>query len=220
MISAYYDIILENPYGEVVKHLSFPSRTFVRNFMKLLQGLFSVRGGTSLDTMDVVTFADDVVKEDGSTVDVWTEWYAGDIYYYGGGSSMGVNAPEGDDSYGIIVGKGTKDFSYDDYSLDAKISHGTGADQLNYGAMTVNPPYVDTARTPPVGVVKLVRPFINQSGYDVTVAEVGLVARSYWKDENAVRQDEKYLIIRDVLSEAVTVKPNTSLTVSYLFTVE
>ena len=49
----------------------------------------------------------------------------------------------------------------------------------------------------------------------MTVREVGLAARSYWKDSGGVRQDIKYLVARDVLPTPVDVPNLASLVVRY-----
>ena len=201
--------------SKVIYCKRFKSHSYVLNFVKILQGLFITKGGYDLSDDGLKAYAY-VVKDDGATIDAWTEWYnPSSTYGAGGGTPIAVNAPEGDDTYGILVGSDATPVSYNDYNLKAKIPHGSTDGKLYYGPMSIG--IVTTTGAPQFGIS---RTFTNAGSADVTVAEVGIIARNYWKNAAEVKRDVKYLIIRDVLTESVTVKPLTSLTVSYIFVVE
>jgi hypothetical protein len=188
-----------------------PSKSFVANIAKLLLGAFGATGGYDLADTGIKA-SGSVTAKDGSTQTVWEEWYASD-YSYGGGVQMALNAPDNDDTYGIVVGSGSTPVSPTDYKLASQISHGTGTGQLDYEPQTTTSSYSDTS-----SYLEIARSFVNKSGGDVTVREVGLIARNYWKDAGGVRNDVKFLVARDVLPTPVTVKPLGSLTVRYRIT--
>jgi hypothetical protein len=130
---------------------------------------------------------------------------------------MGCFAPDNDSSYGIVVGNGTSSVVINDYKLASQIAHGTGAGQLDYDTHTFTGPTVDTANNK--AYFSITRSFVNRSGAAITVSECGIMARSYWKDYNAVRQDIKYLIIRDLIDPPIQVANLATLTISYTFEV-
>jgi hypothetical protein len=123
---------------------------------------------------------------------------------------MAMNAADNNDTYGIVVGTGTASVTPTDYKLTSQIPHGTGPGQLDYDTHTVASSYTLSS-----SYVEISRVFVNRSGGDVVVREVGLIAWNYFKDVDAVRNDVKFLIARDVLPSPVRVKPLGSLTVRY-----
>jgi hypothetical protein len=130
---------------------------------------------------------------------------------------MCASAPLGNDAYGIQVGSGTTAVSRDNYALATKISHGTAAGQLSYGAMTVE----DTDGTPPDTVFRLIRTFTNNTTDPITVYEIGLaIANSYHPIYDSWSLTTYYfLITRDVLSAPLTVPAGATLTVRYVLKV-
>jgi hypothetical protein len=130
---------------------------------------------------------------------------------------MACFAPANDSSYGIVVGNGTNAVTIGDYKLASQIVQGTGAGQLVYGQHTLVGPTVDT--TNQKAYFSFVRNFVNNSGSTITVSECGIMARSYWKDSGAVRQDVKYLIIRDLIDPPIQVPNIATLTITYYFEV-
>lgn len=129
-----------------------------------------------------------------------------------------VNAPDNDDSYGIVVGSGAMPVTPDDTSLSEKITHGTGTGQLDYDPTEVS---YEVDYTNKRGYIYVKRSFKNLSDSDVIVRECGIVA---WfilghkcRALGEWRIDEKRLIVRDVLSEPVTVHPYEQLVIHYTF---
>jgi len=183
------------------------SHSFVQNFAKLLYGFAQTVVTSS-------TISVSVTDVNGSPQSIYTEWYGGTL---GGGTPAAMNAPAGDDSFGIVVGSGTKPVSYNDYSLAKKIYNGSEPGKLSYGPTGVSDVYVDTTRN--LARFTISRTFTNLSNSPVSVSEVGIVARSYWRDSSGVKQDIKYLIVRDVIDPPITVPPNGTLTVVYTFEV-
>ena len=198
------ELIVEKDGKEVYRG---ESKSFVQNFAKAMMVIHSSPGNTSLDTGGAITSVL-VTCPDNVNRSIYGEWYSGSTY--GGGVHIAMSASNDDDSFGIWVGTGTASVSPTDYNLASKISHGTGVGQLDYEPHTVTSSYSDT-----YSYVEISRVFVNKSGSDIIVREVGLVARNYWKDTTAVRNDVKFLIARDVLPTPVTVRHLGSLTVRY-----
>lgn len=74
-------------------------------------------------------------------------------------------------AYGIVVGSGTDAVTISDYKLQTMISHGSGSGQLYYAASTFNAPVLSGSTYSS----ECYRPFINLSGADVAVNEVGIM---------------------------------------------
>jgi len=206
MIEAYWEIEVYDKNGKLISKHRQPCRSLLANFIRIFRGMLLGKGGyTGTDTGTKASCS--VKKYNGTEDTAYTEWYAGD-YPYSGGTVMGAKAEDNDDSYGIMVGSGTKAVEIDDYSLESKISHGTGSGQLDYDTHSIS-------ISEEAGQVKveITRAFKNASGTTVTVSEVGLGVRNYWKDSSAVRKDLKFLIVRDVLDTPQDVLDGGSLTV-------
>jgi hypothetical protein len=184
------------------------SRSLLQNFAKIFAAIMSSPGNTPLNTGGAIT-STTVTKPDGTPATIYGEWYAS-TPGRGGGAHIAMSAADNDDSYGVVVGSGTATVTPTDYNLASKIPHGTGSGQLDYDTHTVASSYTSSS-----SYVEISRVFVNRSGGDVVVREVGLIARNYFKDDSAVRNDVKYLIARDVLPSPVRVKNLGSLTVRY-----
>jgi len=112
-----------------------------------------------------------------------------------------ANAPDNEARYGIWVGSGTVAVAWEDYTLAAKIAHGTATGQLDYDTHTFTEVSVTGGAR-----IKAVRSFKNLSGADVTVNEIGLVQNigGYY-----------FLHLRDVLPTSVIVPTDYGLNVIY-----
>jgi len=168
-----------------------PIDSFVKNFLILLRSIF-------------LATTQNVVDVDGNTRSVGVEyhvWERGIINETGG---FLVNAPEGDDSYGIIVGQANTPVTPDDFKLYSKIQHGTGVGQLYYRQCQVQEVGVVGNKI----VLTISRQFVNYSGSNVNVGEVGLVV-------NTKGSNYKVLIIRDVYDPVVTITPNDEATFEF-----
>lgn len=99
----------------------------------------------------------------------------------------------GDANVGIVVGTGTTKVTMDDYTLQAKVAHGGGAGQLNYGGGSLSAPEVNGN----VITMRLERTFNNTSGADITVTEIGIMGASKLLNDNT---DRYYLMSRDLLN--------------------
>jgi len=82
-----------------------------------------------------------------------------------------ANAAAANDNYGVLVGTGTGANDVSAYALGTKIANGTGAGQLQYGAVSITTP----ATVGQKRQITVARVFTNNSGASITVNEVGLV---------------------------------------------
>jgi len=96
---------------------------------------------------------------------------AGTLQSWGPSFDEKATAGAGADAYGIQVGTGTAANDVARYALAAKISHGTGAGQLQYGAVSITSPTTIGQKRQ----FTIARVFTNNSGASITVNEVGLV---------------------------------------------
>jgi hypothetical protein len=177
------------------------SKSLLQNFGKMFCTMLGCKGTGTVNTSTTVT---DTV---GSPQTAYCETVdtSGTIFY---ASPLAMNAADNDDTYGIVVGSGTATVTPTDYSLASKIPHGTGSGQLDYGVHTATESYTGTS-----SYCEISRSFTNMSGAEITVREVGLIARNRFNYPTSV--DAKFLIARDVLPSPVRVKNLGSLTVRY-----
>ena len=135
-----------------------------------------------------------VTKTDGTTFSLSLSYY------------WDLKAPSGNTTYGPMVGTGITTPQITNYTLGAKIAHGTGSGQLVYGATAMpNPATSGSSRFWNVS-----RSFTNSSGASITVNEIGLVAKtsSYY-----------FMIARDVLGTGVAIANGQVGTLNYKFQV-
>lgn len=203
------ELIVESDGKEVFRG---ESKSFLQNFCKVLYGMLATTGSADLSYLGLVSSAT-VTDTGGYSQTIYVEWYslAGNVN--GGGTPVGMNGPDNDGSFGIVVGSGSASVSPTDYKLVSKIPHGTGSGQLDHDTHATTTSFSSTS-----SYIELARTFVNRSSDNVVVREVGVIARSLWKDSNGTRNDVKYLIARDVLPSPVTVKPLGVLVVRYRIT--
>jgi len=210
----YLIAIVKNKHGRVVRVHRQRSRSFVRNFMEFLKGIMTAREVAISTTLvssawsDIVNIAT-IIDESGAqqTIQAKRVGTAGETEWL---SILGVNAPQGDDTWGIIVGKGTSAPTPNDYVLEDKIPHGTTEGQLEYGETTIND--INTKNNEVY--FDIVRSFNNPVDSEITVAEAGLIAR-YAMGYYGLDQDIRFLIARDVLQNALTIPGEGTLTIKY-----
>ena len=123
------------------------------------------------------------------------------------------DAPENDDTFGILVGSGTTPVSPNDYRLENPYT----SDVVAYSSCMVSQVTVSD------NTMKFMfaRPVINMSQDSITINETGIVmwVRRYVRDSYGVRLDVnfKMLIARDVLQNPVTLNPLEGAEVIYTF---
>jgi len=199
MIKMYLTVKLSDEKGKTVYYKRIKSHSFLRGFIAMLKGQFAAR-------MSSDQYGGNATVKDVNGADRGYPCTAG-RWSYLSESLMNTHTTENDDTYGIAVGTGDLPNSLNTCSLDQKISHGTGAGQLLYGA-----PFYQDVYSPSSGVLefKLGRTFTNVSGATITVKEVGIIVRTF----DAGVQAMSVLIARDVITP-INVQNGYTLTVIY-----
>jgi hypothetical protein len=215
-VRGWVEVEVRDPEGRVVQRGRHEMRSFLNNFLKVFEGLMNAIGGAATSVFNLSRGTATVVNTAGSSATIVTERYTagGTNNSYCGGTPMATQASSGDDTYGIVIGSGTTGVSLDQYNLASKISHGTSAGQLSYGVSSFDDLGLDTTVSPPVYRFRLVRTFSNLSTVAVSIGEVGIIARCYWKYDAAIEIDVKYMIARDLLPSTYTVPVGGSATVA------
>jgi len=172
----------------------FEVSSFVSNFMKLLR---STLASQWIDVIDVNGNLESCTVSERVCYGAWNnhgQWRATS------GTNPGrllLNAPEGDSSYGIVVGTGETPVSPNDYKLENQIPHGSADGQLYYYVTTVSDILIENDRV----IQKLGRRFENKGSVDLTIKEIGLIAVVV----NNAGSYSKVLIARDLLTEPVEI---------------
>jgi len=205
-IKVLYNVEVRDKNGDLIHKQQGESRSLLKNFMQWLRGFFKTGPIGAVHPSDIP-----VVDTGGVTRNIWTDsttiTYANkDASYVGS-----FNAPDDNDSFGILVGSGDVAVTPDDYQLASKIAHGTGTNQLDYGTHTVEDVAVDGNTVS----FRFSRTFTNLSGASVTVKELGITLQCWATGDTTIN----VLILRDVLSSPVSVPDGATLTVRYTFQV-
>jgi len=169
--------------GKCIYYRRYRSRSFVANF---INALFTNLSGQSVT----------LVTTSGST--------SSQSASQSGNFSLLVSDGSNNDSYGIQIGAGTTAPTITDYSLSQLISNGTSVGQMQYGAVTVMSPIINTTNN--TGYFTVTRAFTNNSGGSITVSEVGLVMEVFLS---------YFLIIHDLLPTPITVPNGSTLSIAY-----
>jgi len=125
------------------------------------------------------------------------------------GDELGYHAVAAEDAWGILVGSGTNVESFEDYVLQTPIAEGAGGDQLNH----VTSEAAVRSYAAPVLKDELIRYFNNNSGGNVLVNEVALVAQA--PRNNQPSSAVSVLVTRDKLASTVTIPNTGQLKVTY-----
>ena len=162
--------------GKVLKRGRYELHSFTRNFYRFMYSRHLAQQTVSL------------VRTNGSS---WS-------LSISSGYSPAIKAPAKDDTYGMVVGTGTTAESFDDYKLEAKIPHGEGDNQLYYDGQTASATEDETNNK---HIITEERNFYNYGSVDITINEIGLILRFYYK----------FLLFRSVLSTPITVPAGTGV---------
>jgi hypothetical protein len=198
-IGLYYEVILRDRDGKIVKRLKRKSDSWLRGFISVLRVMMNQKYNVTMNR-------DNITAEDGSTANPPPSYVPSDrpctIMY------PCCGAGDSDTSHGIIVGNDNTPNTINTYALGSKISHGSGSGQLLHGAMTI-----ESVSNPSGNVLqfRLIRAFTNNSGADITVKEFGLLCRM-----STYNGDKSILLARDVLSSPITIPDGYSLTLRYI----
>ncbi|MEM4819356.1 MAG: hypothetical protein QXQ91_03515 [Nanopusillaceae archaeon] len=195
-MKTYIEIKIIDKDGKVVKEAKSEANSLVRNFIRALYGLMTAAQAS----FNVITLTD----------------ITGATFGYpnlaaGGYPIFNVGAGSGETRFGIVVGSGTSPVSYTDFRLASLIPHGTGSGQLFYS----NTEYALLTLPDGTHVISFTRTFTNQSPGDVTINEVGLGFHV-----TVPGPTSRYVLIeRTVLSSPITLSPNQSAVIRYVFSV-
>lgn len=136
-----------------------PMRSPVSNFMYLLYGLLGLT--TNANVVDT-----------GNVARTAGAYYAGgNTYWWLAGNTAGP--AYGIDTWGIQVGSNAAAVALTDYKLNTQIAHGTGAGQLKYSGQSLAAQLSSGSNR----FFRTQRYFVNDSGGDVTIREVGIVVK-------------------------------------------
>lgn len=188
-------VVSDPKTGRIVHQHTELGDSFVANFIKTLAMQCSCQH--AMDTGTVQTLTDT-----GGTVRTGIQDYAGKAI-----SVFDCNALVTDATHGILVGTGTTATDINDYVLATLIAEGGAATQMNYGNHSVVVPADDDSTYSYAGITRTV---VNNSGGAISIAEVGLVCQMTWESGTA----RNFLLIREVLGEAVAVADGLTLTVT------
>jgi hypothetical protein len=197
---AEIEIEVRDKNGKLIKKKRFPAKSWVGNMVALISSMFSAWGYSS--GMYGTAGRSDMKEIGGASRSLVLGNYAG--------ANIGGNAPAGTDTVGICIGISDTPVSLGQYNLGGRITHGTGAGQMQYGAMTVESLNTDTS-----WFFRIIRTFTNASGGTITVREIGLFFRTgysvspYYAD---------IMLARDVLPSPINVLNGQTLTVRYIIT--
>jgi hypothetical protein len=186
--------------GTVVKEWTEPAHSLTQNFTLFIYALWA---STSAELSDTSGYGLSVNGASGGT--------------------MAINAPSGNNSYGIVVGSGATAGSTPSpstYKLVAQIPQGTSSGQIEYGAVSLTA----TSTSGQTTSFTITRSFTNVSGASLSVTEIGLAvyitgfAMTNVSTNSAITSD--YILISyDIPSSAISVANGQTLTITYTFSV-
>jgi len=170
------EVTVRSKNGKVIKHFKKRSDSFVANYYRIIRVLFACPlSGT--------------VKDMGGNDRTITC-----------PNKIDVMAPEDDDSYGILIGKGTTSPTPDDYTIESQVFN----DTLRHKVVSVSAVTISGSETS----FTVSRDFVNVSGADQTIYEIAEVAKV-----TTTEGDVEVLIFRHVESGGITVPNGATLTV-------
>jgi len=124
---------------------------------------------------------------------------------------MGLRSGDGDDSWGMVIGTNNTSEDPADHNIKSKIPNS----KVHYGSTLVSGD-VTVSTTGGLNQLsfKVWRSFVNQSGEDVTVYEVGLIAKYKGLKWGGGIQEFNYLIYRHVFSNGIKIADGDILTIA------
>jgi hypothetical protein len=140
-------------YGRFIIEKQHKANTLLQGFFGNLCSLFL--GNIALTTG---------IKDTGNTVRKVTGYLG----------TFNVIASAGDATLGIVVGTSDQAVDVADYVLITPIAHGVGAGQLSFGSTGVDSDITTAASEV---YFTMARTFVNSSGGDIAIAEVGIYGR-------------------------------------------
>jgi hypothetical protein len=206
VLEAYVELEVRDNNGKLTEKRKFRSGSFVANLLRLLrQMMIRYTTGTANPATTYVITATEPIDH--------TNTARGIIVYAKTATSVRnsllAGAIEGETDFGIRVGRGTATPTPTDYNLETPIAHGSSANQLLYGAVTIDTLSI-VGNTVTLGII---RTFTNNSGASIAVSELGLSVRII---RDAVDSLADILVARDLIAPPVSVPYGSTLTLRYL----
>lgn len=206
VLEAFIEAEVRDKNGKLVEKRKFRSRSFVANLLRLLRILMlRYSTGTTTEVFYYVLTASEPIDHTNTARPTIIITDLGNV----ANNVLLAGAIAGETDFGIRVGRGTATPMPTDYNLETPIAHGSGANQLEYGSVTIDPISI-------VGntvTLRLIRTFTNSSGSSIVVSEVGLSVRI----KIAYTDTWAYILIaRDLVSPPVSVPNGSTLTLRYL----
>ena len=206
VLEAFVEVEVRDKNGNLIDQRRFRSRSFVANLLRLLrQMMLRYTVSASQASFYHGTTSAEPIDHSGASKSLFFCTYGGGVAH----NWLLAGAIEGEDSFGIRVGMGTVTPTPSDYNLATPISHGTGVNQLSYGAVTLDSISISGNTT----TLRIIRTFTNNSGNPVTVTEIGLSVRI----KVAYTDTWAYILIaRDLVSPYIGVPAGSTLTIRYI----
>lgn len=146
---------------DIISDKVVPVHSFVRNFGMLLKhGLDAASNSDAVDVSGTARYS--AVQARNCYSGVYDNIFI---------AGMNCIAAAGETTGGIVIGTSNAAFDVVQYNLQALISHGAGAGQMTYAAMSSpsEPSFSD-----PTLILSLTRDIANNSTASITVREIGL----------------------------------------------
>ena len=205
IVYGYIVLELRDPAsGKPVIRTIQPMESLVRNFLVMIErmfkgedSLFPPPSSSSVTLTDGSSYTLSLTPPTLSNTGAFPGW---SVVADSGDRLIEMQMPT---DWGILVGKGTSPTTINYWKLENPYPHGHGSGYMNYLSTSVEPVSFDES-TVKFSIRRLI---VNDAPVSQTVTEVGLVAREYntWK---------KFMIARDLLSQAITMPPNSLLEVT------
>jgi len=176
----WYTVTVRDRYGKRISRERRRSKSFLKQWNQLVYVQFSQQGAYN-------------ITDTGGT--------ARSIGY--DGTNFYMDAIQGDDSHGIMVGTGNTPVDISDYALEAKCANGVGAGQLVYWTDVVT----DSVVAAPSCSFGISRTMVNNSGGAITAREAGIGMK--------MKGGFYGLAVRDVFSAAQAVPNGGAITVNW-----
>lgn len=201
------EYILKDEHGDVIKEGKKEAESFTLAFLRMLAIQFEGHSDFAYGPFLTNTLVD----VDGASTRISPNCH-----------NFFSAAAIGDTTFGLAVGTSDQAPSFLDYSLIAKVPHGTALGEIQYGVQGYGLPAAD----PLQAHVRLSRVFANSSGATITVKEAGIIVMGYrqtypWLTSvatiTAATNRANFLIARDLVDAplGVDVLDGMSLTINY-----
>lgn len=194
-----WDLSIKDQFGKIVEHRDFSSQSWTRNYYNQRTVEF-----LSIDADDAGPFGTGAINYERLNGDLRLVTISGVLTLTEGATI---------DGFGILVGSGSKAEDFDDPTFDTQISHGDAGGELYYYGMGVDSSLIDASwdSANRIFTRDLSRAFLNKSGGNVTVRELGIVPVTGFANGD-------FMTARDVLGSDLVI-PNLNILIA-LFTME